>query len=69
MTRDQARTIIAAQKAGQPVTVGDLQTAVAMLARRRDQRCRLPQLTEAVRAKANLALVWNLWQATGRAQA
>jgi hypothetical protein len=68
MTKEEARWIVEAQKNGQAVRTTDLQTAVAMLARKRDRRCRLPQLTEAARAKANLALVWNLWQAMAKAQ-
>lgn len=64
MTREEALWVVAAQKKGLPVKTPELQTAVAMLARTRDRRCRLPALTEAVRAKANLSLIWNLWQAT-----
>lgn len=68
MTKEEAHWIVDAQKRGVPVRAGELQEALAYLARKRDRRCRLPALTEAARAKANLALVWNLWQATARAQ-
>lgn len=66
MTKEQAAAVVAAQKSGQMVTVAELQTALSVLARKRDRCCRLPALTEAARLKANLALIWNLWQA-GRA--
>jgi hypothetical protein len=68
MTKEQAMAIRSAQLRGEPVTATELQGAIAYLARKRDRRCRLPQLTEAVRARVNLTLVWNLWQATERAQ-
>lgn len=63
MNKKQAAEIVAAHKRKEPVTVAELQAALAILARKRDRRCRLPRLTEAARAKVNLTLIWNLWQA------
>jgi hypothetical protein len=67
MTKERAREIRAAQSRGEPVGAVELQQAIATLARKRDRRCRLPNLTEAAKARANLTLIWNLWQATARA--
>ena len=64
MTKDEAAGIVDLNKRGIPVLATELQTAISVLRRKRDSHMRLPALTEAARMKANLALIFNLWQAS-----